>query len=193
MIKYISFIILVGFVYTNSFFSEFIKSNDIFLNNSLQCINFNYELKNSIQEFPNKGKGSIAIEENKYIIYLDNYIFLFQDSIVKQYNKQTNQIFINASDIYFDSIITQFFSLKYLEKYNKQLSDYIIMPMNLEQDNLFFKVLLDTNRKNISLIEYTDNNLVLSLFNFEFLTKCERPQELFQFNYPNAFILDLRD
>ena len=40
MIKYISVLILIGGVSSSSFFSEFIKSNNNFLNNNFQCINW---------------------------------------------------------------------------------------------------------------------------------------------------------
>ena len=62
----------------------------------------------------------MAIKEDKYILYLDSYILLVQNSVLKQYNQSTNQIFINDSNIYLDSIITQFFSLNHLKTYNNQ-------------------------------------------------------------------------
>ena len=94
---------------------------------------------------------------------------------------------------YLDSIIMHFFSLNHLETYNKQTSDYIVMPINLEQENLSIKIFLDKTNHNISLIQCTGNDFNLSLFNLEFLSVCPNPNELFKFNYPNAFILDLRD
>ena len=193
MIKYISIIILVSLSYANSFFSEFIKFNDDFLNSSTQCINFEYKLKNSNSEFPNHGTVKLAIKEDKYILYLDYYILLVQNSVLKQYNQSTNQIFINDSNIYLDSIITQFFSLNHLKTYNNQTSDYIVIPIDLGQESLSFKFFLDEIDQNISRVESIDNNLDLSLFNFQLLDECPNPEKLFQFNYPNAFILDLRD
>ena len=47
--------------------------------------------------------------------------------------------------------------------------------------------------QNIFRVESIDNNLDLSLFNFQLLDECPNTEKLFQFNYPNAFILDLRD
>ena len=195
MIKHITIIILFSISYTSSFFSEFIKFNDIFLNSSVQCINFDYKLKNSISEFPNQGTVKLAITEDKYTLHLDHYILLSQNSVLKQYNQNTNQIFINNSNHYLDSIVTQFFSLNYLEAYNNQVSEYIVAPIDLGQgkERLSCKIFLDSTNQNISLIECIDNDLDLSLFNFELLNECSHSETLFKFNYPNAFILDLRD
>ena len=86
MIKHITIIILFSISYTSSFFSEFIKFNDIFLNSSVQCINFDYKLKNSISEFPNQGTVKLAITEDKYTLHLDHYILLSQNSVLTPNN-----------------------------------------------------------------------------------------------------------
>ena len=193
MIKYISVFILIGGVSSSSFFSEFIKSNNNFLNNNFQCINFDYELKNSIEVFPDSGEGIIGITQDKYVVYLHEHIFLFQNSFVKQYNKQTNQIFINYSNLLIDSIITQFFTSKNLEKYNTETSDYIIIPIDFIDSPVSLKISVDEAKKNISLIQMAMNDLDISLFNIELLKECSDTTELFQLNYLDAFILDLRD
>ncbi len=193
MIKYISIIILVSISYSNSFFSKFIKFNDNFLNSKIQCINFDYQFTNGISELPDQGTAKLAITEDKYILYLESHILLFENSALKQYNQNTNQIFINSSNSYLDSIVTNFFNLNHLEKYNNNTNGYIVIPIDLGQENLFFKIFLDETNQNISFVESIDNALDLSLFNFQLLDECPDSEKLFHFNYPNAFILDLRD
>ena len=191
MIKCISFIIFFGATYSNSFFSEFIKSNSSFLSNEFQCINVDYEFENNIDHLPKKGSAIIGVGPTSFVIDLNNQTFLFKDSILKQYNKKTNQIFISYYSFY--SIINKFFSSEHLEQYETKSGNHIIIPIEIDNQTLSLKISLNESKNNILFIESINSSFSFSLFNINLLTECVDTTKLFYLNYPDAFILDLRD
>ena len=191
MFKYISIIILASLIFTNSFFSDFINSNNRFFSNQFKSINFDYKLSSHINEISNKGRALIIIGTNQYQIYLDDYILLFKDSIIQRYNKNTNQIFIEHSNAILDSIVTNFFTIKHFNQYPDSLNHDIII--NTGDDKFFLKIFLDSIQNDIDSIHIFNNNLNISLFNIALSTEFSDTSQLFKLDYPDAFILDLRD
>jgi len=191
MFKYISIIIPVTLIFTNAFFSDFIGSNNAFFSNQFKSINFDYKLASHIDEISDKGSALIIIEANQYQIYLDDYILLFKDAIVQRYNKKTNQIFIENSNTILDSIIANFFTTKHFNQYQDSLNHGMII--NTGNDNFFLKIFLDSIQNDIDSIQIFNNNINISLFNIVLSTEFLDSSKLFKLDYPDAFILDLRD
>ena len=189
MIKYIISITLFGFIQSISFFDSFIETNNIFLNQKLKCINLDYKSENDFGIFSSTGFAMVGLSPNSAIVDLNDYTFLMEDSVFKQYNKQTNQIFISNSDLY--SIIEKLFSIKYLLHYKPSSNNYIIIPIEIDNQLIVLKIILSNDKTMISSIELINEKL--TLYNIELLNECSDIVKLFNFDYPDAFILDLRD
>mgnify|MGYP007063465776 CR=1 FL=1 len=158
----------------------------------INVINFDYQLASHIDEISDRGSALIIIEANQYQIYLDDYILLFKDAIVQRYNKKTNQIFIEHSNAILDSIITNFFTTKHFNQYQDSLNHNMII--NTGNDNFFLKIFLDSIQNDIDSIQiFNNNNINISLFNIVLSTEFLDSSKLFKLDYPDAFILDLRD
>ena len=191
MFKYISIIILVSLIFSNSFFSNFVKSNNTFFNNEFKSIDFNYKLINNIDTISDTGSASVIIGPNKYQIYLDDYILLFQGSLLKRYNKKTNQIFIEDSHTLLDSMIINFFTTEHFNQYKDSLNNHIVI--NTINGDFFLKLFIDNIQNHIDSIHILNNDLDIFLFNIVLSTESLDTGKLFKLDYPNAFILDLRD
>ena len=191
MFRYISIIIPVTLIFSISFFSDFIGSNNAFFSNQFKSINFDYQLASHIDEISDRGSALIIIEANQYQIYLDDYILLVKDAIVQRYNKKTNQIFIEHSNAILDSIVTNFFTIKHFNQYQDSLNHGMII--NTGNDKFFFKIFLDSIQNDIDSIQTFNNNVNISLFNIVLSTEFLDSNKLFKLDYPDAFILDLRD
>ena len=191
MFKYISIIILVSLIFSNSFFSNFVKSNNTFFNNDFKSIDFNYKLINNIDTISDTGSASVIIGPNKYQIYLDDYILLFQGSLLKRYNKKTNQIFIEDSHTLLDSMIINFFTTEHFNQYKDSLNNHIVI--NTINGDFFLKLFIDNIQNHIDSIHILNNDLDIFLFNIVLSTESLDTGKLFKLDYPNAFILDLRD
>ena len=60
-------------------------------------------------------------------------------------------------------------------------------------DKFFLKIFLDSIQNDIDSIHIFNNNLNISLFNIALSTEFSDTSQLFKLDYPDAFILDLRD
>ena len=151
MFKYISIIIPVTLIFSISFFSDFIDSNNAFFSNQFKSINFDYKLASHIDEISDRGRALIIMEANQYQIYLDDHILLFKDAIIQRYNKKTNQIFIEYSNTILDSIVTNFFTIKHFNQYKDSLNHG--MTINTGNDKFFLKIFLDSIQNDIDSIQ----------------------------------------
>ena len=67
------------------------------------------------------------------------------------------------------------------------------MIINTGNDKFFLKIFLDSIQNDIDSIQIFNNNVNISLFNIALSTEFLDSSKLFKLDYPDAFILDLRD
>ena len=191
------FFLIIGtclnFVSSSPLFSKFIDSNTIFLDNPIKLIQFDYITQN-IDGLSEKGSGSILIDVDKYKLNLNNHILLFPGNELKRYNKITNQIFIENNNPKIDSLILNFFNIENLEMIkldsngtiNALSSNFGIQDIIIDLD-----FLVDSSSINEINIQYS--NYLISLFNLNFSNHTITLERPFSFDFPDAFIFDLRD
>ena len=191
------FFLIIGtclnFAGSSPLFSKFIDSNTIFLDNPIKLIQFDYITQN-IDGLSEKGSGSILIDADKYKLNLNNHILLFPGNELKRYNKITNQIFIENNNPQIDSLILNFFNIENLEMIkldsngtiNALSSNFGIQDIIIDLD-----FLADSSSINEINIQYS--NYLISLFNLNFSNHTITLERPFSFDFPDAFIFDLRD
>ena len=197
MYKYIYSIIvlLIHCIYSTSFFDNFLSINHDFFNNKIKCINFHYQSNTQI----NQGLIAINTKQYEYQINFSNHIILFQNSTLKRYNKETNQLFIEDTIGDIDSIIINIFDSEKLKLYhqnNQILTDssnkLIIYPFKSDNNDFLATLKVSDNDSVIHSLNVIHNGLSASFFDFELLNQCIDTTS-FNLEPPGAFILDLRD
>ena len=169
------------------FGQKFIQSNQNFLDSPLKCIDFDYHSQN-IDGLLDQGSGTLLIGSHIYKIVLDQHIFLVQDAILKRYNYETNQIFIEKSDPFLDSLIFNFFNINTIELDSS--GRLINSSINVDRNSLTMNFLFSNDSTLIQSLDISYNTFKISFFNLKLDTKYP---DAFQFDFPNAFKLDLRD
>ena len=186
-------VIFFNIIYTHSILNNFIDHNSIFLNNSIKNITFDYNSQN-IDGLEEVGSGTIIIDSNNYKVILDNHIFLFKDSAFKRYNKKTNQIFIDTSDPFIDSLVVNFFDLNFLQKIQlDSLGRILNNPILLGNQQIAINLQFSIDSSSIEFINFTYDSFSANLFNIIFSNLDPGDSNVFKINAPAAFILDLRD
>ena len=192
MLKSIIFIFL-NIIYAHAIFNDFIHHHAIFLNNSIKNITFDYNSQN-IDGLEAVGSGTIIVDSNNYKVILDNHIFLFKNSIFKRYNKKTNQIFIESSDPFIDSLVVNFFDSNFLQTIQLDSLGWILNNSILsENQQLAINLQFSVDSSFIEAINFTYDSFSINLFNIIFSNLDSENSNLFKINAPGAFILDLRD
>ena len=195
MFRY-NFIILIicNITYTSFSINKFINYNQNFLNNHIKYIEFEYQPDNiDNQLFLNT--GFIIIGKDNYKVTLDNNMILFNDSHIKRYNKITNQIFIEDSIPYLDSLILNFFNLDYLDLIRiDSMSKIFISPIDFSNAGIDIYLNLSSDSLFIQSINIEIDQLsMIDIYNIKFSDKYLELTEPFIFNFPGALTFDLRD
>ena len=195
MFRY-NFIILIIFniIYTSFSINKFINYNQIFLNTPVKYIEFDYQQENSNNQlFLNT--GFIIIGKDNYKVTIDNHIILFNDSHIKRYNKITNQIFIEDSIPYLDSLILNFFNLDYLDLIRiDSMGKIFISPIDFSNAGIDIYLNLSSDSLFIQSINIEIDQLsMIDIYNIKFSDKYLDLTEPFIFNFPGALTFDLRD
>ena len=191
------FFLIIGtclnFAGSSPLFSKFIDSNTIFLDNPIKLIQFDYTTQN-IDGLSEKGSGSILIDAYKYKLTLNNHILLFLGNELKRYNKITNQIFIENNNPRMDSLILNFFDIENLEMIKVDSNGTInTLSSNFEIQDIIIDLDFIADSSSINEINIQYSNYLISLFNLNFSNHIITLESPFSFNFPNAFIFDLRD
>ena len=191
------FFLIIGmclnFAGSSPLFSKFIDSNTIFLDNPIKLIQFDYITQN-IDGLSEKGSGSILIDADKYKLNLNNHILLFPGNQLKRYNKITNQIFIENNNPQIDSLILNFFNIENLEMIKVDSNGTInALSSNFEIQDIIIDLDFLADSSSINEINIQYSNYLISLFNLNFSNHTIALESPFSFNFPDAFIFDLRD
>lgn len=191
------FFLIIGmclnFVSSSPLFSKFIDSNTIFLDNPIKLIQFDYITQN-IDGLSEKGSGSILIDADKYKLNLNNHILLFPGNQLKRYNKITNQIFIENNNPRIDSLILNFFNIENLEMIKADSNGTInVLSSNFGIQDIIIDLDFLADSSSINEINIQYSNYLISLFNLNFSNHTIALESPFSFNFPDAFIFDLRD
>ena len=193
MFKFLLIILFFNFSYSEVLFSKFINQNKIFLNNSIQSIQFDYSIHN-LDSTLNEGPGRLLISKDKYKLILKNHIFMLNEFTFKRYNKKTNQVFIENNNFEIDALVLDFFKIKNLESIQIDNNGIISsLPSNLNINNLVIKLDFSIDSSEIKNINIQSNEYIVSLNNLYFSNEIKIINNPFSFNFPNSFILDLRD
>ena len=193
MFKFLLIILFFNFSYSEVLFSKFINQNKIFLNNSIQSIQFDYSIDN-LDGVLNEGPGSLLISKDKYKLILKNHIFMLNEFTFKRYNKKTNQVFIENNNFEIDALVLDFFKIENLESIQIDNNGIISsLPSNLNINNLVIKLDFSIDSSEIKNINIQSNEYIVSLNNLYFSNEIKTIDNPFSFNFPNSFILDLRD
>ena len=186
-------VIYLNFVCSSPVLSKFIDSNTIFLDSPIKLIQFDYTTQN-IDGLSEKGSGSILIDIDKYKLNLKNHILLFPGNELKRYNKITNQIFIENNNPRMDSLILNFFDIENLEMIKVDSNGTInTLSSNFEIQDIIIDLDFLADSSSINEINIQYSNYLISLFNLNFSNHTTTLESPFSFNFPNAFIFDLRD
>ena len=191
------FFLIIGtclnFAGSSPLFSKFIDSNTIFLDNPIKLIQFDYITQN-IDGLSEKGSGSILIDADKYKLNLNNHILLFPGNQLKRYNKITNQIFIENKNPRIDSLILNFFNIQTLDMIKVDSNGIINnLPSNFETKHITIDLDFLSDSSSIKGINIQSSNYFISLFNLNFSHHALDLDNSFSFDFPDAFIFDLRD
>ena len=185
--------IYLNFAGSSPLFSKFIDSNTIFLDNPIKLIQFDYITQN-IDGLSDKGSGSILIDADKYKVNLNNYILLFPGNELQRYNKITNQIFIENNNPRIDSLILNFFNIENLEMIKADSNGTInVLSSNFGIQDIIIDLDFLADSSSINEINIQYSNYLISLFNLNFSNHTIALESPFSFNFPDAFIFDLRD
>ena len=179
MYRYLFFIFVITSICTSKTFSKFTLKNSNFVQSPNKLITFKYN--NNLEGFPNSGSGKIFIDSTKYKIDLGKQIIMVNDKVLKRYNVNTNQLFIENSHPTVDSIFFNFFNNNFLDLIYENKNDY----------NLNFKFNLDST--DIVEISAWYQNYNIKIYDIKFTYQNIDNSTVFMFNYPEAFIFDLRD
>ena len=193
MFKFLLIILFFNFSYSEVLFSKFINQNKIFLNNSIQSIQFDYSIHN-LDSTLNEGPGRLLISKDKYKLILKNHIFMLNEFTFKRYNKKTNQVFIENNNFEIDALVLDFFKIKNLESIQIDNNGIISsLPSNLNINNLVIKLDFSIDSSEIKNINIQSNEYIVSLNNLYFSNEIKIINNPFSFNFPNSFTFDLRD
>ena len=193
MFKFLLIILFFNFSYSEVLFSKFINQNKIFLNNSIQSIQFDYSIHN-LDSTLNEGPGSLLISKDKYKLILKNHIFMLNELTFKRYNKKTNQVFIENNNFEIDALVLDFFKIENLESIQIDNNGIISsLPSNLNINNLVIKLDFSIDSSEIKNINIQSNEYIVSLNNLYFSNEIKIINNPFSFNFPNSFTFDLRD
>ena len=193
MFKFLLIILFFNFSYSEVLFSKFINQNKIFLNNSIQSIQFDYSIHN-LDSTLNEGPGRLLISKDKYKLILKNHIFMLNELTFKRYNKKTNQVFIENNNFEIDAIVLDFFKIENLESIQIDNNGIISsLPSNLNINNLVIKLDFSIDSSEIKNINIQSNEYIVSLNNLYFSNEIKIINNPFSFNFPNSFTFDLRD
>ena len=193
MFKFLLIILFFNFSYSEVLFSKFINQNKIFLNNSIQSIQFDYSIHN-LDSTLNEGSGRLLISKDKYKLILKNHIFMLNEFTFKRYNKKTNQVFIENNNYEIDALVLDFFKIENLESIQIDNNGIISsLPSNLNINNLVIKLDFSIDSSEIKNINIQSNEYIVSLNNLYFSNEIKIINNPFSFNFPNSFTFDLRD
>tara|TARA_B000000475_G_scaffold204194_1_gene166438 strand:+ start:1146 stop:1727 length:582 start_codon:yes stop_codon:yes gene_type:complete len=193
MFKFLLIILFFNFSYSEVLFSKFINQNKIFLNNSIQSIQFDYSIHN-LDSTLNEGSGRLLISKDKYKLILKNHIFMLNEFTFKRYNKKTNQVFIENNNFEIDALVLDFFKIENLESIQIDNNGIISsLPSNLNINNLVIKLDFSIDSSEIKNINIQSNEYIVSLNNLYFSNEIKIINNPFSFNFPNSFTFDLRD
>ena len=193
MFKFLLLTLFFNFSYSEVLFSKFINQNKIFLNNSIQSIQFDYSIHN-LDSTLNEGPGRLLISKDKYKLILKNHIFMLNEFTFKRYNKKTNQVFIENNNFEIDAIVLDFFKIENLESIQIDNNGIISsLPSNLNINNLVIKLDFSIDSSEIKNINIQSNEYIISLNNLYFSNETKTIDNPFSFNFPNSFTFDLRD
>ena len=193
MFKFLLLTLFFNFSYSEVLFSKFINQNKIFLNNSIQSIQFDYSIHN-LDSTLNEGPGRLLISKDKYKLILKNHIFMLNEFTFKRYNKKTNQVFIENNNFEIDALVLDFFKIENLESIQIDNNGIISsLPSNLNINNLVIKLDFSIDSSEIKNINIQSNEYIVSLNNLYFSNEIKIINNPFSFNFPNSFTFDLRD
>ena len=194
MFKFLLIIfICLNFATSTSVLSKFIDSNQSFLDSPIKLVQFEYITQN-LDGLPENGSGSILIGLDKYKLNLKNHIFLFSGLGLKRYNKITNQIFIENKNPRIDSLILNFFNIQTLDMIKVDSNGIINnLPSNFETKHITIDLDFLSDSSSIKGINIQSSNYFISLFNLNFSHHALDLDNSFSFDFPDAFIFDLRD
>ena len=193
MFKFLLITLFFNFSYSEVLFSKFINQNKIFLNNSIQSIQFDYSIHN-LDSTLNEGSGRLLISKDKYKLILKNHIFMLNEFTFKRYNKKTNQVFIENNNFEIDALVLDFFKIENLESIQIDNNGIISsLPSNLNINNLVIKLDFSIDSSEIKNINIQSNEYIVSLNNLYFSNEIKIINNPFSFNFPNSFTFDLRD
>ena len=193
MYQFLIIFIYFNIYFSQSFFTEFISHNQVFVDSPIKSISFNYQTKN-IEGLSESSNGSIIIGDDIYKLSLKNYIFLIQKTSLRRYNKKTNQIFIENHNIELDSLILNFFKIDNLNKI-KIDSDGVVTDFdsNLDINDFIIEFKFSEDSSSIKNLNISYNQYSLYLDDMVFLNERLDSKDLLSFKFPNAFTFDLRD
>ncbi len=193
MYRFLIIFIYFNIYFSQSFFTEFISHNQVFVDSPIKSISFNYQTKN-IEGLSESSNGSIIIGDDIYKLSLKNYIFLIQKTSLRRYNKKTNQIFIENHNTELDSLILNFFKIDNLNKI-KIDSDGVVTDFdsNLDINDFIIEFKFSEDSSSIKNLNISYNQYSLYLYDMVFLNERLDSKDLLSFKFPNAFTFDLRD
>ena len=193
MFKFLLIILFFNFSYSEVLFSKFINQNKIFLNNSIQSIQFDYSIHN-LDSTLNEGPGRLLISKDKYKLILKNHIFMLNEFTFKRYNKKTNQVFIENNNFEIDALVLDFFKIENLESIQIDSNGIISsLPSKLNMNDIEIKLEFSFDSSEIKNINIQSNEYIVSLNNLYFSNEIKIINNPFSFNFPNSFTFDLRD
>ena len=200
------FFLLVAFIVPNInlFTINFLEKNSEVINSKIKKIEFNYSLEEAIILSGNakisKGTSNLIITDTCYKFSINNLVsrntFISNGEILKSYNPNSNQIFIENANKQLDSIILNLFNNleTHLNTFTMidTLSNY-----HIQYNDVDFNIKIFTNNYSIDslIIELTtEKKQKIKLFNVKLSNyQINNNSTLFSFDSHNAFILDLRD
>ena len=188
----------------NLFTTNFLEKNSEVINSKIKKIEFNYSLEEAIILSGNtkisKGTSNLIITDTCYKFSINNLVsrntFISNGEILKSYNPNSNQIFIENANKQLDSIILNLFNNleTHLNTFTMidTLSNY-----HIQYNDVDFNIKIFTNNYSIDslIIELTtEKKQKIKLFNVKLSNyQINNNSTLFSFDSHNAFILDLRD
>mgnify|MGYP001166878421 FL=1 len=181
MFKYFINIIFITIIFNNNTLFKFLSHNTKFIKSYPKIISFKYV--NNIEGLSKSGYGEIIIGKKQYKVNLKNQIIKVSDNKLQRYNVNTNQIFIENTNHKFDSLI--------FNSFNKDFDTLIKNNLLNEKFELEITPSLDSTSIIEINVEYENYNF--TLYDLNFIYENIDTTEVFSFNFPDAFIFDLRD
>ncbi|MBS82975.1 MAG: hypothetical protein CMD65_02440, partial [Gammaproteobacteria bacterium] len=108
--------------------------------------------------------------------------------------KNTNQIFIENSFTPIDSMLINFFDTEFLSSQKLANSIYLLDLDNQQWLEMFIYFNSDhSSIDSISIFEFPKNKKIIEFINISLYSGDNVSNDLFDFKFKNAFVLDLRD